>query len=276
MNTQSRLWPYLIPPLLILGVFLFLKLFKSIYNQKHIKPLQELKSTLKTKKHTQCIVAITNTEFSDALIQKTNNFYIKTNQDLSDLFFTLEQNKPDFAIFLGVKDDWYDKAINVFGLFFLDFEIIINEHYKMILFKNYTPSIPVNIFSIEDYNLQRDSNQFLIKEDNEYFFNFSFLPQKQYINVVSIEIKEANFNKKNIKMVASYKTKNSKDFREEMVLTQGISEDKYFILKKAENIDSINLFIWNPQKEKLFISCPKIKTYVSRETINKLTSDIDH
>lgn len=146
----------------------------------------------------------------------------------------------------------------------------------MIYFKNYTLSKPVNIFRLEDYNLQRDSNQFLFKEGNEYSFNFSFLPQKQHINVVSIEIKEANFNKNNIKMVAYYKTKNSEDCREELVLTQGRREYKYFILKKEENIDSINVFIWNPEKETLISTYPKIKTYVSRETINKLTSDIDH
>lgn len=275
-NTRPRLWPYLIPLFLILVVFLFFKASKSNYNQKHIKPLQELRNVLKNKKSRQCIVAITNTEFSDTLIQKTNYFFIKTNQDLSDLIFTLEQNRPDFAIYLGVKDDLYDKVITLFGLYFLDYEILVNEHYKMILFKNYTPPMPINIFNLEDYNLQKDSNQFIIKEENEYFFNFSFVPQKQHINVVSVEIKEADFNKKDIKIVANYETRSKPPFREEFDLTKGVNQSKHFMLKKAANIDVINLFIWNPQKEKLLIACPKIKTYVSRETVSKLTTDIDH
>lgn len=259
-----------------LAVFAVFLIAKRVYYKKYIYPIQKARTLLKSDKNTTSLIALTNVEFQEYLAPKTLGKNINSNNDISEMYKILENNNFDYVIFLGTNDDLGTKILNVFSMFFSNYKIIINEYYKLILFEKYLPIQPLSINYIDDYNIIGDSTGFEISEKNEYSFSFEFFPTKGQFYIVDVETLEQYLTtNNNMQLVVVYKTDGKVEYRETLFFSNNYS-DNHLILKSDPSINSIHLFIWNQGKEKIKIKKPKIRTYVSRETIKNLSSDINH
>lgn len=276
MSFKKQYVHFLLPLMFFLAVFAIFLISKRIYYKKYIYPLHKARSFLKSNKNTISLVALTNVEFQEFLVPKMLEKKINSINDISETYKILENTKFDSGIFLGTNDDFGKRVLGLFSMYFLNYKIIINDYYKLIMFENYSPLEPLSINYIEEFNLKTDSIGFEINEQNEFSFNFEFFPTKGQFYIIELEtIEQYASTNSNMQLVVVYKTERNTEHREAVFISNNYSEH-HFLLKSDPSINSIHLFIWNPEKAKIKIKKPKIKTYVSRETIKNLSSDINH